>query len=103
MATPAEILPLKGPPAAPPAVQTPRTVATYSDDVLASWTATQSLNLTRHAADLQPFKREEFGTGPEAPSEAHIQAVNSLISMLRRGLLQMSRGVSNAAKAAIAE
>jgi hypothetical protein len=103
MATASEILPLEGPPAASPGVQPPRVSAMDSDQVRNAWISAQSLNLTRHAAALQPFKREEFGTGPEAPSEAHIQAVNSLITMLRRGLLSMSKGVSNAARAAISE
>src|ERR1700739_3863875 len=103
MATASEILLQEGSPAAPPAVQPTRKLAMDADELLTAWTAAQSLNLTRHEAALQPFKREEFGTGPEAPSEAHIQAANSLITMLRRGLMRMSKGVSHAAKAAIAE
>jgi len=64
--------------------------------VLRPWLRTQALNVTRHAAALRPFKREEFGTGPAIPSEGHIQAVNSLITKLRDGLLKMSAGVSKA-------
>ncbi len=104
MATASEILPLEGPPAVLPATQGQRASTTSSSEaVMNAWIGAQSINLTRHAAALQPFKREEFGTGPEAPSEAHIQAVNSLITTLRRGLLQMSKRVSQAAKAAIEE
>src|SRR6266849_3861268 len=104
MATASEILPLEGPPAVLPATQGPRASTTSSSEaVMNAWIGAQSINLTRHAAALQPFKREEIGTGPEAPSEAHIQAVNSLITTLRRGLLQMSKRVSQAAKAAIEE
>src|SRR5215471_10462519 len=64
--------------------------------VLRPWLRTQALNVTRHAAALRPFKREEFGTGPAIPSEGHIQAVNSLITKLRDGLLKMSAGVTRA-------
>jgi hypothetical protein len=102
MATASEILPLEGPPVsvAPPS----RVAATSSAEaVLNAWIGAQSINLTRHAAALQPFKREEFGTGAEVPSEAHVQAVNSLITTLRKGLLRMSRRVTDATKAAMAE
>jgi hypothetical protein len=58
--------------------------------VLLPWLRAQSINVTRHAAALRPFKREEFGSGPAAPSEGHIQVVNELITKLRRGLLRMS-------------
>jgi hypothetical protein len=104
MSTASEILPLEGPLATSAVAQPPRTIATSSSEaVMNAWIGAQSINLTRHAAALQPFKREEFGAGPEAPSEAHIQAVNSLITTLRRGLLQMSKRVSQATKAAIEE
>jgi hypothetical protein len=104
MATASEILPLQGPPAISAAIPSPRASATSrAEAVMDAWIRAQSINLTRHAAALQPFKREEFGTGPEAPSEAHIQAVNSLITALRRGLLQMSKSVSRAAQAAAQE
>jgi hypothetical protein len=71
--------------------------------VLPAWLRAQSINVTRHAAALRPFRREEFGTGPAAPSEGHLQVVNGLISSLRRGLLKMSRSVTNAFSAASAE
>jgi len=61
--------------------------------VLLPWLRAQSINVTRHAAALRPFKREEFGTGASAPSEGHIQVVNNLITGLRRGLLKMSKRV----------
>jgi hypothetical protein len=61
--------------------------------VLLPWLRAQSINVTRHAAALRPFKREEFGPGAAAPSEGHIQVVNELITKLRRGLLQMSERV----------
>jgi hypothetical protein len=64
--------------------------------VLLPWLRAQSINVTRHAAALRPFKREEFGTGAAAPSEGHIQAANHLITHLRRGLLKMSEHVHDA-------
>ena len=71
--------------------------------VLLPWLRAQSINVTRHAAALRPFKADEFGTGAEAPTAGHIQAVNQLITRLRSGLLKMSGRVSKATKATIAE
>lgn len=68
--------------------------------VLQPWLRAQAINVTRHAAGLRPFRREEFGTGPAAPSEGHIQVVNHLINALRRGLLRLSQGVTQAASEA---
>jgi hypothetical protein len=68
--------------------------------VLLPWLRAQSINVTRHAAALRPFKREEFGTGAAAPSEGHIQVVNKLITKLRRGLLKMSGKVHESIDAA---
>src|SRR5262249_29031486 len=68
--------------------------------VLTPWLRAQSINVTRHAAALRPFRREEFGEGAAAPSEGHIQAVNTLMTSLRRGLLKMSRHVTETAAAA---
>ena len=68
--------------------------------VLGPWLRAQSLNVTRHAAALRPFRREEFGNGGASPSEGHVQAVNTLIKSLRRGLLKMSARVTKAAGAA---
>lgn len=68
--------------------------------VLSPWLRAQSINVTRHAAALRPFRREEFGTGSASPSEGHIQAVNALMSLLRRGLLKTTKSVTEAAEAA---
>ena len=57
--------------------------------VATPWLRAQSINVTRHAAALRPFRVDEFGTGAEAPTAGHTQAVNSLITALRRGLLHM--------------
>jgi hypothetical protein len=71
--------------------------------VLGPWLRAQSINVTRHAAALRPFRREEFGTAAAAPSEGHIQAVNALLKTLRGGLLDMSRQVTSAISSAAAE
>src|SRR3984885_4489100 len=68
-------------------------VAAGPAPVLLPWLRAQSINVTRHAAALRPFKREEFGSGAAMPSEGHIQVVNQLITQLRRGLLKMSENV----------
>src|ERR1700728_1274 len=73
-----------------------RTAISGATPVLSPWLRAQSINVTRHAAALRPFKREEFGTGPAAPSEGHIQVVNQLITKLRHGLLKMSENVHDA-------
>lgn len=64
--------------------------------VLLPWLRAQSINVTRHAAALRPFRRDEFGSEAAAPSEGHIQVVNQLITKLRRGLLRMSETVHDA-------
>ena len=66
--------------------------------VLAPWLRAQSINVTRHAAALRPFRREEFGATAAAPSDGHIQAVNTLLQSLRHRLLSMSTKVSEAAE-----
>jgi hypothetical protein len=68
--------------------------------VLRPWVRAQSVNVNRHAAALRPFRRAEFGTGPAAPSEGHLQAVNQLMVTLRAELLQLSGRVREAADAA---
>jgi len=65
--------------------------------ILTPWLRAQAINVTRHAAALRPFKVDEFGTGAEAPTAGHIQAVNNLISGLRKGLLRISSDVGKAA------
>jgi len=67
-----------------------------SASVMMPWLRAQSINVTRHAAALRPFRPEEFGTGAEAPTAGHLQAVNKLITGLRRGLLEMSGRVRKA-------
>ncbi len=68
--------------------------------LLDNWLNVQSINLTRHAKSLRPFTKDEFGTSPAAPSEAHIEAVNRLLDRFRSKLVEMARWVDAAAKAA---
>src|ERR1700732_2346022 len=71
--------------------------------VMRPWLRAQSINVTRHAAALRPFRREEFGTGAAAPSEGHIQAVNGLIGSLRGDLLKVTKQVTEATAGAAQE
>jgi len=68
--------------------------------LLDNWLAIQAINLTRHAKSLRPFAKDEFGSSPAAPGEAHIEAVNRFIDGLRSKLVEMSRWVDAAAAAA---
>jgi len=70
---------------------------------LPAWVHAQSVNVTRHAAALRPFQRDEFANGAATPSDGHIEAVNGLITSLREGLLKMTKKVSDAAEAATQE
>jgi hypothetical protein len=64
------------------------------------WLRAQALNVSRHAAALRPFRKDEFGTGPEAPTEAHVNGVNRLIEALRAGLKPRTTAVRAAAEQA---
>ncbi|HYV40004.1 MAG TPA: hypothetical protein VE988_30240 [Gemmataceae bacterium] len=75
--------------------------ATTTPAVLPPWVRAQALNVTRHAAALRPFRRDEFGNGPPAPTDSHIDTVNGLIGKLRSGLLKVTRRVGAAAEGAI--
>src|ERR1700739_2818107 len=88
---------------APPPPRTQRPQPASTAQVLQPWLRAQSINVTRHAAALRPFRREEFGTGAAAPSEGHLQAVNQLISDLRKRLLKVSRNVGKSLAAAQAD
>jgi hypothetical protein len=64
--------------------------------LLDNWLTIQGINLTRHATSVRPFTKDEFGTGPAAPSEAHIKAVNRFIDSVRLKLDEMVRWVGAA-------
>jgi len=70
-----------------------------SSAVMQPWLRAQSINVTRHAAGLRPFRPDEFGTGAEAPTAGHIQSVNKLVTGLRRGLLEVTAKVRKTAVA----
>jgi hypothetical protein len=75
-----------------------RTSATQP--VLRPWIRAQALNLSRHARALRDFTREEFGQGPEAPTEGHVQAVNETLAKLRGGLMRRTKRMFDLAGAA---
>ena len=66
-----------------------------------AWVRAQALNLGRHTAALRDFTREEFGTGPESPSDGHIIAVNRLLGRLRPGLIESARRLNELAAVAV--
>jgi hypothetical protein len=66
-----------------------------------NWLQTQALNVSRHAAALRPFRKDEFGDGAEAPTEAHINGVNRLFERLHPGLRRMTGTVQRAARSAV--
>jgi hypothetical protein len=68
--------------------------------LLDNWLAIQAINLSRHARSLRPFRKDEFGTGPMAPSEAHIEAVNRFIDRFRSQVVEKARWVEAAANMA---
>jgi hypothetical protein len=67
---------------------------------LDAWLDTQALNLGRHARSLRRFTKDEFGSGPAAPSEAHVDAANSFIDGFRKKVEEAARWVEAATKAA---
>lgn len=65
---------------------------------LNNWLRSQAINATRHAAALRPFNKGEFGSGPASPSEAHRQAVNTLLQALRANLVDESQRLTSLVK-----
>jgi hypothetical protein len=68
--------------------------------VLNPWLRGQAINVTRHAAALRPFRREEFGLDAASPTEGHIEVVNKMITELRANLLQKAAKVTQSVRAA---
>lgn len=81
-------------PARPRASTPTLTRATARQPVLSPWLRAQALNLGRHTAALRDFSRSDFDCGPAAPTEGHIQAVNTLLRRLRVPLRARSREMS---------
>lgn len=65
--------------------------------LLRRWVKVQRINLLRHADSLRAFAKDEFGTGPAAPSVAHVEAVNAFIGQFRGRLQEGARWVDAAA------
>jgi hypothetical protein len=90
-----------------PRTTAPRQVPTEAEDAagrppreLLTWLRVQADNSRRHVAALRPFTREEFGSGPEAPTEGHVRAANELIELLTGRLRERSRRLDAAVLAA---
>lgn len=94
-------VPQSRPAASPTNRSVRRTSATQP--VLAPWIHAQAQNLIRHTQALRDFTREEFGTGPEAPTEGHVRAVNQLIGRLRPGLTRRARQLAGLSRTALQE
>ena len=89
------------PPAASPAPRPrPNAQPKRRGKALVAWLRAQPISVSRHAAGLRPFTREEFGTGDAAPTAGHLQAANALITKLREELLKMADGVVAASETA---
>jgi hypothetical protein len=64
--------------------------------LLDTWLGTQATNLLRHVESLRRFNLGEFGTGPSAPSEAHVEAANKFIDRYKDKLVDVARSVEAA-------
>src|SRR2546427_5233611 len=92
MATAVETLPQSAIPSGPFPHEGFRASGTAgANPVLLPWVTAQATNLTRHAAALRPFRRDEFGTASAAPPAGHLEAVNPLLSSLPCGLVNLSK------------
>lgn len=63
---------------------------------LLTWLRVQGDNSGRHVAALRPFTREEFGPGPQGPTEGHVRAANELVALLGRQLQQRTARLQQA-------
>jgi hypothetical protein len=68
--------------------------------LLDHWLSIQGINLIRQAKSIRAFKKDEFGDGPFAPSEAHLDAVNRFIDSFRSKVTEQARWVEAAANIA---
>jgi hypothetical protein len=70
-----------------------------SNNALPAWLQAQVKNLTRHAAELRPFAREDLGKAcTTSPSKSHRLAVNHLLQTLRSSLIKTSRQLAEVGK-----
>ena len=68
---------------------------------IALWLGTQVTNAVRHATNLRPFKKGEFGEGVNAPTEAHRKAVNHLMQSLRQHVFNFAKKLSQSKQLAL--
>jgi hypothetical protein len=68
---------------------------------LLTWIRVQSDNARRHFDALRTFTRADFGSGPEAPTEGHLQATNELLGVLRLDLERRVTELDRAARGAV--
>ena len=76
-----------------------RSLVQASPSALTRFVQIQPLNTHRHVLSIRPFRRNEFGEGPAAPSEAQIQAANRMVRRLRKRLIGQSNNLQNASRA----
>jgi hypothetical protein len=86
-----------------PLARRPAPAARRESGLQTAWLRAQGINTRRHAEALRPFRRDEFGSGAESPTEGHINAANGLISALRGQLLRGEPAFDGAVRQAIAE
>ncbi len=91
------------PKATSPIAQQWRPSEPSSRELLSRFASTQALNADRDTAALRPFRKQEFGSGPAAPSPAHVQAANDLIRQLQSRIMRLGDQVSQAAEDTISE
>lgn len=64
---------------------------------MGAYLRSQRINVARHCAGLRPFRPDEFGTGPAAPSRGHVEAANRLIAAMGTQVAAAVRTVERAA------
>src|SRR4030095_12292244 len=74
--------------------------ASAHGSVLNPWLRGQAINVTRHAAALRSFRRQEFGLDAASPTEGHVEAVNKMITQLRANLLGKAAKVTDTVRTA---
>lgn len=73
------------------------TTGTAAPAQLEMFLRAQSINVTQHAAAIRPFRTDEFGSRPAAPSDAHIRAANELIERLRQPVQALAKTIGSTA------
>ncbi|MGA0594628.1 hypothetical protein [Enterovirga sp. CN4-39] len=93
--------------APPPRARARQAITATTGDALPFFALRTAVNATRFGTGLKSFREDEFGLGPEAPSRAHIQAVNRLLAEARQPQIvedeRLSRVARNIGKAGDAQ